>query len=100
MRAVIPWPAGSGPAMGELLDRAWRIVATGFCFFVFGSAGLLLGIFCVPVMVLFFRDPIRRTRASRFIVHHFFRFFIGLMNFVGVLDYELHGVESCTAPDC
>jgi 1-acyl-sn-glycerol-3-phosphate acyltransferase len=84
--------------MRELLDRAWRIVATGFCFFVFGSAGVLLGLFCVPVLLLFFRDPARRTRASRFIVHHFFRFFIGLMNFVGVLDYELHGIERLQRP--
>lgn len=81
-----------------MLDRAWRIVATGFCFFVFGSAGVLLGIFCVPVLLLFFRDKGRRLHASRFIVHHFFRFFIGLMNFVGVLDYELYGIEKLQRP--
>lgn len=81
-----------------MVDRAWRIVATGFCFFVFGSAGLLLGLFCVPVLLLFFRDQGRRLHASRFIVHHFFRFFIGLMNFVGVLDYELYGIEKLQRP--
>lgn len=84
--------------MRERLDRAWRIVATGFCFFVFGSAGVLLGIFWVPVLLFFVRDPVRRTRVSRFIVHHFFRFFIGLMNFVGVISYELYGIEKLQRP--
>lgn len=84
--------------MGDALNRAWRIVATGFCFLVFGSAGVLLGLFCVPVLLLFFRDQQRRVRASRFIVHHFFRFFIGLMNFVRVLSYELYGIEKLQRP--
>lgn len=84
--------------MAERLNRAWRIVATGFCFFVFGSGGVLLGIFCVPLLLLVIRDPARRVRISRFIVHHFFRFFIGLMNFVRVLSYELYGVERLQRP--
>ena len=81
-----------------MLDRAWRIVATGFCFFVFGTAGVLLGIFVVPPMLLFVWDGDRRRRLSRLVVHHFFRFFIGLMNFVKVLSYELHGVERLQRP--
>lgn len=81
-----------------MLDRAWRIVATGFCFFVFGTGGVLLGLFCVPLLFLLVRDPARRVRISRFIVHHFFRFFIGLMNFVRVLSYELHGIERLQRP--
>jgi 1-acyl-sn-glycerol-3-phosphate acyltransferase len=81
-----------------VLDRAWRVVATGFCFFVFGAAGVLLGVFCMPVLLLFFRDPARRRHASRVIVHHFFRFFIGLMKFVGVLDYELFGIDRLQRP--
>jgi 1-acyl-sn-glycerol-3-phosphate acyltransferase len=81
-----------------VVDRLWRIVATGFCFFVFGTAGLLLGLVCVPALFVFFRDEKRRMRASRFIVHHFFRFFIGLMNFVRVLSYDLTGMEKLQRP--
>lgn len=84
--------------MLEKLDVAWRIVATGFCFLVFGLAGLALGLLCVPVLLIFFRDPKQRTRGARFIVHHFFRFFIGLMHFVRVLDYELYGLEKLQRP--
>lgn len=78
--------------MRERLDRWWRVVATGFCFVVFGSAGLTLGLLSVPLL-LALPDPLKRRRISRFVVHHFFRFFIGLMNFVGVISYELWGVE-------
>jgi 1-acyl-sn-glycerol-3-phosphate acyltransferase len=81
-----------------MLDRAWRIVATGFCFFVFGGAGVLLGLFVVPPMLLLVWNAARRRHLSRVIVHHFFRFFIGLMNFVRVLSYELHGVERLQRP--
>ncbi len=79
-----------------MLDRAWRIAATGFCFFVFCSGGVVLGA-CFPLLLLL-RDPARRQRVSRVIVHHFFRFFIGLMNFVRVLSYELHGIERLQRP--
>lgn len=82
--------------MAERLDRWWRIAATGFCFLVFGGAGLVLSFF-LPLLLLV-RDPGRRMRVSRFFVHHFFRFFIGLMNFVRVLDYELHGIEKLERP--
>jgi 1-acyl-sn-glycerol-3-phosphate acyltransferase len=79
--------------MGERLDRAWRVVATGFCFAVFGVAGLALAGVGTPALAIVFRDPGRRVQAARFFVHHFFRFFIALMNFVGVLSYELHGAD-------
>lgn len=82
--------------MAERLDRWWRIVATGFCFFVFGGGGVVLAL-CFPLLWLV-RDTQRRLRVSRFVVHHFFRFFIGLMNFVRVLDYELHGVDKLQRP--
>ncbi len=84
--------------MGKRLDIAYRVVATGFCFFVFGSSGLVLGVIGFPLLLLFIRDPKKRLRASRFMVHHFFRFFIGLMNFVRVISYELHGIERLQRP--
>lgn len=79
-----------------MLDRVWRIAATGFCFFVFGGAGVVLAL-CFPLLLLV-RDKARRQRVSRVIVHHFFRFFIGLMNFVGVISYELHGIDRLQRP--
>lgn len=81
-----------------MADRIWRLLATGFCFLVFGLGGVVVALFCTPLLFLFFRDPLKRLRASRFIVHHFFRFFIGLMNVTGLLSYELHGIENLKRP--
>jgi 1-acyl-sn-glycerol-3-phosphate acyltransferase len=79
-------------SFGERLNRYWRIFATAICFTAFGCAGLwLLAIF--PFLLLFLRDPKRRTRVSRTIVHAWFRFFIELMRVLGVHTYEIHGVE-------
>ena len=79
--------------MLERLDAAWRVVATGLCFAVFGLAGLVLGGVGLPLVLVVVREPRRRTRVARVLIHHFFRFFIELMRVLGVLSYELHGIE-------
>lgn len=84
--------------MGERLERFVRIVGTGFSFFVFGFAGLVLGLLIFPLLIVFVRDPARRTRVARSVVHWFFGFFVELMRRVGVLTYELHGVERLKDP--
>ncbi|MFO0597182.1 MAG: lysophospholipid acyltransferase family protein [Myxococcaceae bacterium] len=90
-------PAVEAEPMGVRLNRYWRIIATGICFMSFGVAGLwLLSIF--PLLMLFIRDPKRRTRVSRDIVHGWFKFFIELMRVLGVLTYEIHGVEKLKRP--
>lgn len=84
--------------MGERLERFRRIVGTGFSFAVFGFAGLVLGLVIFPVLILFVRHPAQRRHAARSVVHWFFGFFVELMRRVGVLTYELHGVERLKDP--
>ncbi|EJE52269.1 1-acyl-sn-glycerol-3-phosphate acyltransferase [Acidovorax sp. CF316] len=79
--------------MLEVINRAWRIVATGFCFSVFGLGGLVLRCVVCPVFTLVVRDPARQQQLSQAAIHHCFRWFVGLMNFVGVISYEVHGRE-------
>jgi 1-acyl-sn-glycerol-3-phosphate acyltransferase len=76
-----------------MLSKLWRIPATGFCFAVFGLGGVLIRLFGFPLLNLFVWKTAHRTKIARFIVHVFFQFFLGLMKFVRVLSYELHGVE-------
>jgi 1-acyl-sn-glycerol-3-phosphate acyltransferase len=83
--------------VGERLNRYWRIVATAICFTAFGCAGLWLLAF-FPVLLLVVRDPTRRTRISRSIVHAWFKFFIELMRVLGVHTYEIHGAERLKRP--
>lgn len=79
--------------MGSALDRGWRIFATGLSFLVFGLGGFLLWLVYFPLLQLLVREPVRQQRLARRSVHHCFRFFIGFMRFVGVLDYRIEGRE-------
>ncbi len=90
-------PAATQPpeveTLGVKLNRVYRMFATAICFTVFGIGGVSMGVLLVPVLVLLYREPLARARAARTLVHGFFRFFIELMRVLGVLTYELHGME-------
>lgn len=79
--------------MRDALDRLWRIVATGFCFSVFGLGGLVLRIVVFPLVRWSVRDPERRAVRVKAIIRHTFRFFVGLMVRTGVLSLEVHGLD-------
>ncbi len=87
------------------MDRAlntdfyyWRLLATGFCFTVFGIGGLVLGIVITPLLRLVVWDRARRQRVVRKLVHWCFGMFIGLMRYLGVLTYEIHGRKRLSEP--
>lgn len=84
---------GGGMRMFDALSRAWRVVATGFCFAVFGLGGLVIRCVVYPLMMLCVRAPARRVHLSQSLIHHSFRAFVGLMAGVRVLTYEVRGLE-------
>lgn len=84
--------------MIERLNRYWRVLATGFCFAVFGLGGLLIRLVVYPLLLLFNRDNERRKNAAQGLIHHSFRWFVGLMNFVGVISYEVCHLERLNRP--
>lgn len=75
------------------LNHLWRIVGTGVSFLAFGLGGLLLGVLVFPLINLGVRDPDRRRRWARRLVQQSFAFHIGLMRALGVLTYEIRGLE-------
>lgn len=75
------------------LGRWWRVVATGFCFAVFGVGGLVVRCVIYPLLMLLVQDAARRTRMAKAVIHYSFKFFVGLMVKVGVLTYEVRHVE-------
>jgi 1-acyl-sn-glycerol-3-phosphate acyltransferase len=79
--------------MADGLNRLWRIVATGISFVTFGVGGALLGLLVFPPLRLCVRDPERLGRIARRLIQRSFALHVGLMHRLGVLTYELHGIE-------
>ncbi|SFU77462.1 lysophospholipid acyltransferase family protein [Pseudoduganella namucuonensis] len=79
--------------MLERLSLAWRTLATGLSFALFGVGGLVLRIVVFPLLQLLVRRPERRVALSRHVIRVAFRAYIALMRAMGVLRYELRGLE-------
>lgn len=79
--------------MAERIDRAWRVVGTGLSFAAFGIGGVLLWLVVFPLLGLVVRDPQRRAAIARREVSRAFAAHVGLMRRLGVLSYEIHGLE-------
>jgi 1-acyl-sn-glycerol-3-phosphate acyltransferase len=80
------------PERAALLDRWWRVAATGFSFAAFGVGGLVLGGVVAPLMLLVVRHHQRRAALVRAVIHHLFRLFVGMLCTLGVCSVEVrHG---------
>jgi 1-acyl-sn-glycerol-3-phosphate acyltransferase len=75
------------------LFYCWRVLATGFCFALFGVGGLVLRILVFPVLNVTLLNPITRIRVVRTIIRLTFRLFVGVMHVLGVLRYEIIGQQ-------
>jgi 1-acyl-sn-glycerol-3-phosphate acyltransferase len=86
-------PVDVGSRRRFSLERCWRIAATGFCFAVFGLGGLVILCLLFPLLrLLVWQRPLRQTLA-RDIVSKSFWLFCKLMTAVGVISYEVRGIE-------
>jgi len=63
----------------SLLNRAWRVVGTGFSFALFGVGGLVLGGVVAPLLLVVLRHHQRRAALVRWVIHHLFRAFVALL---------------------
>jgi 1-acyl-sn-glycerol-3-phosphate acyltransferase len=79
------------------MDRAWRVVGTGFSFACFGIGAVLLGFTLWPVLRLSSRD--RRVAFARVqrAVSRSMRVFLWLMTSLRVVSYEVRGGEKLSA---
>lgn len=76
-----------------MLNRYWRIIGTGLSFAVFGLGGIILGLIVFPVINLLARDRQRRINNARTVIRYAFRVYIDMMQAIGVLRYEVRGLE-------
>jgi len=79
--------------MLERIERGWRVCATGLCFLVFGAGGLLLRLLVFPLLRLMIWERQLQILLARAVIHWTFRAFIGLMRALGVISYEVRGLE-------
>lgn len=79
--------------MLDRLDRAWRALATGLCFAVFGVGSVLLGAVVFPLLRLVLRARERRVAAARGVIRALFRGFVAMMRATGVVTVEVRGLE-------
>ena len=77
----------------SLLNRWWRVVATGFSFTAFGIGGLLLGVVVFPLLLVIVRHHRRRSALARWVIHHLFRAFVAMMCILGVCSVEVRQRE-------
>jgi len=75
------------------LNRAWRIVATGYCFVFFGLAAVILSATVFPLLRLTSGDAEHGRVYIQRAMSRVFAFFFRMMRAVGVISYELHGLE-------
>ncbi len=79
--------------MFDRLGRYWRVCATGISFATFGVGGLVLRVLVFPLLHLLVWQRARRVLAARAVIRMAFRTFVGLMRGLGVLRYEIVGLE-------
>jgi 1-acyl-sn-glycerol-3-phosphate acyltransferase len=75
------------------LDRLWRQFATGLSFVVFGLAGLLGGATLLPLLCLTAPDKASAKRRAQWVVCKWFSAFSHLMRVLGLITWEIHGVD-------
>lgn len=85
---------GFGFVLLKQLERIWRLFGTGLSFFLFGLGGLVIGIAVFPLVFVFVRNPDTRQRVARKLVSNAFKLHLAVMNGLGVLSYEIKGVEN------
>lgn len=77
----------------DRVERYWRIFATGLSFVAFGIGGLFLTLLVFPLLRLFVWHHQKQVALARKIIQLTFRAFIGLMRILGVLKYEILGLD-------
>ncbi|QTG88723.1 1-acyl-sn-glycerol-3-phosphate acyltransferase [Vibrio furnissii] len=75
------------------LFQYYRILATGFCFGLFGLGGLVLSFVIIPLIRLTTSDQIQREYRVQRVIQATFNFFCKLMRCTRAIDYRIEGAE-------
>jgi len=71
------------------LNKIWRVLATGFCFAVFGFGGIVLTLLILPIQRFLEPCEFKRKQKARLTVHYSFKFFVALMHYTGAIHFSV-----------
>ncbi|CAM2926989.1 lysophospholipid acyltransferase family protein [Vibrio rarus] len=74
-------------------NQGWRVLATGFCFTVFGLGGLFLSFVIIPLIHLFTKKQRDKEYRVQGAIQKSFNGFCKLMKFTGAIDYKIIGAD-------
>lgn len=93
---------GSWLDMAEVLSRkiayGWRLFGTAVSFFSFGLGGFLLWVLIFPLVSIIPGSPRNKVYRGQRVVHYSFYIFIGLMHRIGIMTYEVSGLDKLNRP--
>jgi 1-acyl-sn-glycerol-3-phosphate acyltransferase len=75
------------------INHLWRVFATGFVFVLFGVGALFISLTMFPILRLSTLDHDVARRRIQHAMQYTFRTYIEVMRLLGILTYEVHGVE-------
>ncbi len=84
--------------MNKSLNYYWRLFATGLSFSVFGVGGIFLRILVFPIVRLASSNQQQQVVNIQRLVHYSFYIFMGLMHRIGIMTYEINGLEKLNQP--
>ncbi|MGZ5011331.1 MAG: lysophospholipid acyltransferase family protein [Methylobacter sp.] len=82
----------------QKLAYGWRLFATGFSFFSFGLISLLLRFLVFPALSILPGNRLQRISRGQRVVHFSSYMFIELMHRIGIMTYEIQGLEKLNRP--
>jgi len=84
--------------MAQTINYCRRLFATALSFFSFGLGGFLLWILVFPILSLLPGSRAQKISRGQKVVHVSFYIFIGLMHRLGIMTYEINGLEKLNRP--
>lgn len=82
----------------QKIDYGWRLLATAISFACFGIGGVLLWLAILPMLAMLPGDRRQKACRAQHMVHLSFYVFIGLMHRLGVMSYQIAGLEKLNRP--
>ena len=75
----------------------WRLMCTALAFAALGVGGVVLALTVIPAATLFVHDEQARNRRAQSIIHESFRFYLWILQAIGILKLEVIGGEQLRA---